>query len=119
MNDLYRTMGQRIGKLRRKRNITQEAMAEQLDVTVKHVSAVERGLSSYSLDKLVLVSHLLNCTMDFLFFGYESQNLLSQLPSNIVSILDSQDTYEVSLLLDYLNLYCKLRDLGDRIDGNE
>lgn len=39
------TIGERIAQLRRKKNITQEAMAEQLGVTPQAVSKWENGVS--------------------------------------------------------------------------
>ena len=109
MNILYYQMGQRIGLLRRKHHITQEKMAEHLDVSVKHVSEVERGLSSYSLDKLVKAADLLDCTMDYLFYGSDTRNALSFFPATVINILSSDNEREIQLFKEYMTLYGRLR----------
>ena len=53
MNVLYQEIGGRIQELRRLHHLTQEDLAEKLDVSVKHISSVERGTSSLSLEKLI------------------------------------------------------------------
>ncbi len=42
-DDLVRRVTTRLAELRRKRRITQEALAELLDVPVQHVSRIEAG----------------------------------------------------------------------------
>ena len=38
------TMGDRIRDVRKKRDLTQEQLAEKLDITISYVSEIERGL---------------------------------------------------------------------------
>lgn len=109
MDNLYQNIGQRISQLRKLRGITQERLAEELDVTIKHVSAVERGVSSLSLEKMIEISKILDCTLDYLILGEDYSNLSNKLPTSILNILNSKDNDEISLLLDYMNLYIKLR----------
>lgn len=52
----YYEMGARIAALRKENAITQEKLAEILDISVKHCSEVERGVSSLSLEKLIYLS---------------------------------------------------------------
>lgn len=57
----YKLIGSRI-KLARKRNdMTQEKLAERLDVSVGYVSQVERGITKVSLDLLASISDILEC----------------------------------------------------------
>ena len=49
MENLYAQIGQRIVQIRRSNNLTQYQLAEMLDISVKHCSAIERGKSSLSL----------------------------------------------------------------------
>ena len=46
----YKLIGNRIKTERKKSGITQEVLAEMLDVTVGYVSQVERGITKISLE---------------------------------------------------------------------
>ena len=70
MENLNKSIGNRISQLRRKCGLTQEQFAEEIDISIKHISAVERGTSSLSLEKLIDASKHLDCTMDYLILGF-------------------------------------------------
>lgn len=61
MNVDYRIIGARIKGARNMRGLTQEKLAEQLDVSVGYVSQVERGITKISLDLLGNISTVLDC----------------------------------------------------------
>lgn len=109
MNNLYQAIGKRIHQLRKTHGLTQEKLAEELDITIKHVSSVERGLSSLSLEKIIELSQILDCTLDYLILGQDNSNTLAKIPTSIINILNSDNDDEIDLLLIYMNLYCKLR----------
>lgn len=111
---LNASIGARIAKLRREHNMTQEQFAEHLDISIKHCSAVERGISSLSLEKLIDVSILFDVSLDYLVKGnsvgdFSGKHIRANLPQSITSILASQDENEINLLLEYLRLYVKIR----------
>ncbi|MGN0425251.1 MAG: helix-turn-helix domain-containing protein [Acetatifactor sp.] len=107
MEGLNQEIGKRISQTRRLRGITQEKLAEELDITIKHMSSVERGVSSLSLEKLIELCSYFDCTLDYLILGTESN--INVLPPSILSILKSNNEQEINLLLEYLYLYEKLR----------
>ena len=55
MKKLYQDIGKRIAKLRKENKMTQSQLAEILDISVKHVSEIERGITCLSLEKLNLL----------------------------------------------------------------
>ena len=59
----YKIIGNRIQLRRKSLNITQEQMAEQLDVTSGYISQIERGVTKVNLDMLAAISEYLNCDM--------------------------------------------------------
>ena len=61
MNIDYKLIGERIKKTRKSQNITQELLAEKLNVSIGYVSQVERGITKISLDLLGAISSILNC----------------------------------------------------------
>ena len=96
--------------------MTQEQLAEKLDISIKHCSAVERGLSSLSLEKLIDVSQLFDVSLDYLVVGtaeidFSNKNIWKSLPCSITSILTSGDEQEINLLMEYLRLYSKIHNL--------
>ena len=70
MNVDYKLIGSRIKEARKSRGMTQEVMAEQLDVTIGYVSQVERGITKISLDLLGKVSAILD--VDIAYFVADS-----------------------------------------------
>lgn len=113
--ELNSLIGSKIAKLRKERNMTQEQLAEKLDISIKHCSAVERGLSSLSLEKLIDVSKLFDVSLDYLVkdiseSDYSIKHVWASLPQSITSVLTSNDETEIDLLLEYLHLYAKIRN---------
>lgn len=109
MENLYQDIGKRMSTLRKKKQITQEKLAEELDISTKHVSAVERGVSSLSLEKLIETSHILDCTLDYLILGVDYHGYFNKLPLTILNVLSHGDDDEINLLINYLEMYVKIR----------
>lgn len=107
--ELNARIGVRIAPLRKQHKMTQEQLAEKLDISIKHCSAVERGLSCLSLEKLIEVSTLFDVSLDYLI--KESPDCsYDDFPPSIVNILHSKNEAEINLLQEYMKLYTKLRN---------
>lgn len=65
-------MGDRIREARKKQNLTQEQLAEKLDVTVVYISQIERGLKLPSLPIFVKIVEILNVSADYLLRDFVS-----------------------------------------------
>jgi Predicted transcriptional regulators len=91
----YKLLGKNIKYYRKQKQLTQEQMAEQLDLSLGFISQVERGITKMSLDTLVDVCDLLGCSA-------------AELLDNV------QINREKTELDDFLALYEKLpkRDQG-------
>ena len=63
MNIDYKLIGQRIKQARKRKNMTQEDLAEKLNVSIGYVSQVERGITKISLDLLGAISTILDCNV--------------------------------------------------------
>ena len=108
------TIGKNIADLRKSAGMTQEQLAEKLDISIKHCSSVERGWSSLSLEKLIDVSNLFDVSLDYLIKGNSASNdsikhIWANLPQSITAIMTSENEEEIQLLTEYLQLYSKLR----------
>ena len=64
MNKL--TMGDRIKEIRKKREFTQEQLAEKLDISVEYVSQIERGLKMPSMQMFIKLVDVLDVSADYL-----------------------------------------------------
>ena len=67
------TTGQKIAALRRKRGMTQDALAEALSVTRQAVSKWEADAALPETGKLVPLARLLGCTADYLLGGADAE----------------------------------------------
>ena len=60
-------MGEILRTLRREKNLTQEELAEKVELSSHFISALERGMYSVKLENLVKIMNVLECTADDLF----------------------------------------------------
>ena len=72
MTDLnFKMIGQRIRERRQSLGITQEFIANCLDVNPSHISNIECGRANPSLTALVKIANILQCSVDcFIFEEY-------------------------------------------------
>lgn len=73
MNVDYFKIGERIRKMRRAHDISQEVLAEMVDVSTTHMSHIETGNTKMSLEVLVDIANALNVSIDYLVFGEEKE----------------------------------------------
>lgn len=108
--DLQTAIGQRIAKLRKSRDMGQLELSIQLDISVKHLSECERGLSMFSLERLLDVCEIFDVSLDYLVRGLPTDDPQLNFPPTMVEVFRSRDKEEIALLTEYLNLYSKLRN---------
>ena len=79
----YLDILQRIKKMRVNLNLTQEKMASDLNITVKHLSAIERGVSLPSFQLFIKIINYFNSIngncidMNKIFYG-ENKNEITR-----------------------------------------
>jgi len=66
-NQLLKDIGRRIAELRSERGLTQEQLAERLDVTPRHIQSVEGGFENPTVRTLVTFSDALGVEVVELF----------------------------------------------------
>ncbi len=84
MEDYKIGMGKRMKKQRKLLHMTQEQLAEELNISVKHYGGVERGNAGLSIENLIMVSDILGVDLDYLIRGEE--NPVENVPSRIKEI---------------------------------
>ncbi len=75
-------LGKRIREERMKLNLTQETLAEDVDLTTAYIGQIERGERNLTLENLVKVSNRLGVSVDYLL----SDSLLIETDTSIISI---------------------------------
>ena len=111
METLNKLMGKRIAALQKEHHMTQAELAESLDISIKHCSSVERGLSRLSIEKLIETADIFNTSLDYLITGKSSSNQYLELfPKALLESLDSDNEQQVEMFRRYLQIYGELLD---------
>ena len=101
-------IGSRIAEIRRSHKVTQERLADILDVSPKHISHTECGTSSLSLKNLMEFCKQFDCSLDYIIFGKTDDTALAKLPEEIIHILQTGTDKEIQRLNRYLQTYIDL-----------
>ena len=94
----YEPIGKRIKNARLEKKYTQEFVAEKLNVSCQHISALERGLNGMSIPTLVELCKVLEIDADYKYAkkiwantmeGYlkDKDNTWYSKPNNVVGVL--------------------------------
>ena len=103
MNIDYKLVGERIKRARKSKGITQENMAERLNVSIGYVSQVERGVTKISLDLLAAISTILGCDVAALI-SESAINSTEYLESEIVTELCKLDQKKKKFIYNLIKL---------------
>ena len=95
----YSIMGERLKKARLSKKLTQEDLAEEMDVSVAFLSRIERGKSPINLKRLNQLCSLLDVSEGYILSG-TSNNSDSYLVEDFKSILDGCSPSKQKLIYD-------------------
>lgn len=105
----FRTIGQKIKERRHSLGITQEAVANKLDVNPSHISNIECGRANPSLTALVKIANILECSVDYFIsdeytFIYDknSKNTLDDKIMNKLKFCDLDTKSKLIQIIDIL-----------------
>ena len=62
-------MGLRLKEKRKELCMTQEQLSDQLNISLKHYSEVERGITGLSVENIIKISNILHVSIDYLLKG--------------------------------------------------
>ena len=65
-------IAENIVALRKKHNVTQEQLAEAINVSPKTVAKWELSITCPNASKLALIADYFHVSLEYLFYGYES-----------------------------------------------
>lgn len=97
----YYEIGQRIRKMRKAHDLSQEELAEKIGISTTHMSHIETGNTKLSLPVLVSISQALGVQTDDLLF--ESANTSKNNALNdIIELLDTCTPQQVRVIQDII-----------------
>lgn len=101
MNIDYKLIGERIKQARKSKNMTQEILAEKLNVSIGYISQVERGITKISLDLLGAISSILDCNVASLISGsatHSNEYMTDELINAIKSLDEKKRRYILEII---------------------
>ena len=101
MNIDYKLIGSRIKQARKQQGMTQEVLAEKLNVSIGYVSQVERGITKISLDLLGAISTVLACDVASLVSEsavHSSEYMESELMAEIRKLDNNKRKYIIEVI---------------------
>ena len=105
MNNLdYRVIGKKIRARRKALDITQEQVAEYLDVNPSHISNIETGRAHPSLVALINIANCLRCSIDVFIDGEYSFNKDLGIEEMIISKLNLSDNDTKEKIFQIINI---------------
>lgn len=95
----YKAIGKRIKIARIKADMTQERLAEAVELSPTHLSNIETGTTRVSLNAIVTLANALSVTVDDLLCDSVIQSK-PQFEQDIAAILEDCDEYEIRMVKD-------------------
>ena len=97
----YYEIGQRIRKYRKASNLSQEQLAEKVEVSVTHMSHIETGNTKLSLSVLVKIAETLSVQTDAII--YESPQINKTfITLELLELIDSCSGDKLNVIVDVI-----------------
>lgn len=103
--DLY-CLGNRIRKTRMNCGITQEKLAEMVDISTNFMSLIENG-RNMSVETLVKIADALGVTVDYLLsdtMEVQSDKIMNQIAQNLSTLSDDEKLFFLNVIKQYKNI---------------
>lgn len=95
----YKAIGKRIKIARIKADLTQERLAEAVEISPTHMSNIETGTTRVSLSAIVNLANALSVTVDDLLCDSVVKAKV-QFEKDIAAVLDDCDEHEIRIIKD-------------------
>ena len=73
MNEVKKSVGKRIARLRNDAGLTQSKLAEMIGIHEKNLSSIELGKYGVSMETLIALCEKLNVSADYILFGEKKE----------------------------------------------
>lgn len=105
----YNAIGQRIKKIRKQKRLTQEKLAENLEVSIVYISQVENGKTKLNLEMLVRIANRLDTDPGYFLSGV-SYPLQDYLKSDVALLLQDCPPERRQLIIEIARLIANYRE---------
>lgn len=93
-------IGKRIQSRRKQQGLTQEQLADRMNVSIQMISNLERGNKAIRIDNLINLGQILAVSTDYILTGKETQDDFHALTARIEA-LSPADRKMIEMLVDY------------------
>lgn len=99
-------LGAKIKSERQRRGLTQEQLAEKVDISLNFMSLIENG-RNMSVDTLIKIAKSLGVTVDYLLsdsIEIQSDSITEQIIQNLSSLNDDERIFFLNMIKQYKNI---------------
>jgi len=100
--DIKRAVGKRIKIVRQRSGLTQDQLAEQVGLSPKYISGIERGVENPTMDILIRLAKMLGVEPYDLFLFGESEESEKTLRKGIEKMVREADREKLQLYFDVM-----------------
>ena len=102
----YIALGGRIKNKRLELNLTQEQLAEKLELSAVYIGQIERGERKMTIETLVKLANTLNSSIEELLKDSTTTNINARL-NELVNIAKQLDTSDIDKVIDVIKAMYK------------
>lgn len=102
----YIALGTRIKNKRLEQNLTQEQLAEKVELSAVYIGQIERGERKMTIETLVKLANSLNSSIEELLKDSTSSNINARL-NELVNIAKELDTSDIDKVIDVIKAMYK------------
>lgn len=102
----YIALGMRIKNKRLEQNLTQEQVAEHVDLSSVYIGQIERGERKMTIETLVKLANFLNASIEELLKDSTSENVNARL-NELVNIAKNLNTSDIDKVIDVIKAMYK------------
>lgn len=102
----FSNLGKRIKAERQKRGITQQQLAEKIDISTNFMSLIENG-RNMSVDTLVKIANVFGVSVDYLLsdtIDVSRDNISAQINYNLSTLNDDERLFFLNMIKQYKNI---------------
>ena len=106
--DIKRAAGRRIKTVRQRSGLTQDQLAEKVELSPKYISGIERGVENPTMDILIRLAKVLGVEPYDLFLFGESEENEKALRKGMEKMLREADQKQLQLCFDVMRKVLEL-----------
>jgi transcriptional regulator with XRE-family HTH domain len=105
----FKAIGRRISNERQKQKLTQQTLAEMLEVSISYLGHIERGTRSLTIQTLAKIANIFNLNIEYLISGEYSYKP-HMLPAEIYDALDKMSSNQRKVFLSVTKMLAAAPD---------